>query len=85
MTTYQGRDALIEAACNGSLTGTMVAEVTLMWGTQPRTFTASVFQQEPGTPVRAAKIAGQVVDLFSDEYNNLTLHTFRRLTVVGAR
>jgi len=85
MSTYAGRHALTTAACNGSLSGTVVAKVTLMWGSAPRTFTTTVTQSEPGDDVIALDIEGNRVALFSESYNNLTIHTFHELTIVGAR
>lgn len=81
MTTYIGRDALIEAACNGSLDGHMVATVVLAWGDGSKAFQTRVQQDEAGSDVVARDIQGQNVALFSPSYNNLTIHTFKSLTI----
>lgn len=84
MAYIMDRAALVEAACNGSLSGgTMVAAVRLAWGGQSREFITQVTQEQPGDDVIALDIMGQQVPLFSQDFNNLTIHTFKGMAVKG--
>jgi hypothetical protein len=74
------------ALADYAMTNTLNGEVTLVvaYAGRTQTYTGTVTQDAPGADVLFSHaLADMPVPLYSQDFNNLTLHTFKRMMIRG--